>query len=218
MTKPNFTDITVVLDRSGSMHSLVDDVIGGFDKFIEDQKQIEGEANLTLVQFDHKYEFVYNNVPINKVGKLEYHPRGTTALLDAVGRAINETGERLSKLKEEERPSKVVFVIITDGLENSSREFKKNQIKNMIEEQTNRWQWEFIYLGANQNAFNEAQDIGINVNNAVNFGANSSGCAAAFTAYSGAVSNARRGRRSSDGSYYNWEDKVACEVSVSENS
>ena len=119
----NLTDITVVLDRSGSMTTVMHDVTGGFDKFIEEQKKVQGEALLTLVQFDTEYEFVHKAKNIKDIPKLEFMPRGMTALLDAMGRAITETGERLRNMKEEDRPGKVICLIITDGQENSSKEY-----------------------------------------------------------------------------------------------
>ncbi len=133
--RSDLTDITLVVDRSGSMQEIQSDAEGGVNAFIEKQAEEPGEALLTLVQFDTEYEFVHKGVPIEKVPKYELAPRGMTALLDAVGRAINETGERLAKMPEPDRPGLVIFVIMTDGMENSSKEFTKSQIKEMIEEQ-----------------------------------------------------------------------------------
>jgi len=156
MTDKNYTDITVVLDRSGSMNSCMDDTIGGFNTFLKEQKEQEGKATLTLVQFDHEYLVMHDAVDINEVPDLDeetYCPRGMTALLDAVGRRVVETGERLKKLPEKERPGNVVFVVITDGCENSSKEFKLDKIKEMVTKQTEKWNWSFVYLGANQDAW-----------------------------------------------------------------
>ncbi|MCL4855279.1 MAG: hypothetical protein KJZ78_28285 [Bryobacteraceae bacterium] len=121
------------------------------------------------MQFDTEYEFLARGVPAHAMKPYELVPRGMTALLDAVGRAINETGERLSKLPEADRPGLVVFVVMTDGEENSSKEFTKPQIKKMIEEQTTRYQWQFTFLGADQDAFAEAADMGIAADGAANF-------------------------------------------------
>ena len=121
--RTDLTDITMVIDRSGSMQSIRSDAEGGINSFIEQQKQEPGEANVTLVQFDADYEFVHSGVPIRQVPAFKLVPRGSTALLDAVGRAINETGARLAAMDEVQRPGLVVFVIVTDGEENSSREF-----------------------------------------------------------------------------------------------
>ncbi len=159
--RQELTDITVVLDRSGSMHSCQSDAEGGLNRFIDDQKKQPGEANFTLVQFDTEYEFVHRGIPIKSVPHCSLVPRGNTALLDAVGRAIVETGERLAKLPEADRPGLVVFVVITDGEENSSKEFSLTRIKEMIQHQQDVYKWQFIYLGANQDAFAEAGAMGI---------------------------------------------------------
>ena len=115
----------------------------------------------TLVQFDHEYQFVHRGIPIRTVPHCQLVPRGNTALLDAVGRAIVETGERLSKMNEADRPALVVVVIITDGQENASKEFSRTKIKEMISHQQSAYKWQFTYLGANQDAFAEAGSLGI---------------------------------------------------------
>ena len=159
--RTDLTDITVVMDRSGSMQSRRTDAEGGLNAFIEKQKTEPGEAVFTLVQFDNVYEFVHTAVPIKSVPPYTLVPRGgSTALLDAVGRAINETVHRLAKMNEADRPGLVIFVIITDGEENSSKEFKKAQIKAMIQHQTAVYGWQFTFLGANQDAFAEGGGIG----------------------------------------------------------
>ena len=182
--KENKTDITVVLDRSGSMESIASDTKGGFDSFVNDQKKMPGEVELTLVQFDTEYEFVHKGKPIKEVPALDFHPRGGTALLDAMGRAIRETGERLEKMPEHDRPGKVVFVVITDGLENSSREFSKKQINEMVKHQTDRYNWQFVYLGANQDAIQEGQQLGISAINSMTYAPTGKGVAVAFAATS----------------------------------
>ena len=159
--KADLTDITLVVDRSGSMASVREDAEGGVNTFITDQAKEPGEALLTLVQFDTEYEFLHKGVPVSQVPKYELVPRGMTALLDAVGRAINETGERLSKMPDQDRPSLVIFVVMTDGEENSSKEFTKAHIREMIEHQQNVYNWQFTFLGANQDAFAEAGGLGI---------------------------------------------------------
>jgi hypothetical protein len=158
----DLTDLTLVIDRSGSMSACKDDAQGGVNEFIKRQKEVPGDCNFTLVQFDTIYEFLHTAKPIREVS-LDYvlHPRGGTALLDAVGRAIRETGERLSKMTEKDRPALVVFVIVTDGQENSSKEFTKAKVKEMIEHQQKNYNWKFSYLGANQDAFAEGGALGI---------------------------------------------------------
>jgi hypothetical protein len=167
--KTDLTDITLVVDRSGSMQQIRSDAEGGVNAFIESQAREPGEALLTLVQFDTEYEFVHQGAPIGDVPKYQLVPRGSTALLDAVGRAINETGARLSAMPEAERPGLVIFVVMTDGLENSSREFSKAQVKEMIERQQSVYSWHFTFLGANQDAFAEAGGMGIHAAGAAQF-------------------------------------------------
>jgi hypothetical protein len=182
--RQDLTDITVVLDRSGSMATVINDTIGGFNKFVDDQKKASGAANFTLVQFDTEYEFVHRAINIKDVPSLVFQPRGATALLDAIGKAIVETGERLDKMPEHDRPSKVVFVIITDGEENSSKEYKKARINELIKQQSEKYQWQFVFLGANQDALKEADSLGISTANAMNFSATAVGVKNSFSATS----------------------------------
>lgn len=167
--RKDLTDVTVVMDRSGSMIQCREDAEGGLNAFIEEQKAHPGDCTFTLVQFDDEYEFVHKAVPIKDVPKCILQPRGWTALLDALGKAINETGERLAAMEEDERPSLVAFVVVTDGLENSSKEFTKSQIKEMIERQTNDYQWQFTFLGADQDAFEEAGGLGFSHDTTSNY-------------------------------------------------
>jgi uncharacterized protein YegL len=167
--RTDLTDITLVVDRSGSMQDIRTDAEGGVNAFVENQANEPGEAYLTLVQFDTEYEFLHKGVPIGQVPKYNLVPRGATALLDAIGRAINETGERLSKMNETDRPGLVVFVVMTDGLENSSREFSKSRIKEMIQHQQEKYGWQFTFLGADQDAFAEADALGIDQAGAARF-------------------------------------------------
>jgi hypothetical protein len=168
--RQDLTDLTVVLDRSGSMHACRSDAEGGLNSFIARQKELPGECTFTLVQFDTVYEFVHKAIPLRTVPHCHLEPRGNTALLDAVGRAIVETGERLRTLPEADRPGLVVFVIITDGQENSSREYTKARVREMIEHQQNVYKWQFTYLGANQDAFAEAGSMGIHLAGVADFG------------------------------------------------
>ena len=159
--RTDLTDITMVIDRSGSMQSIRTDAEGGINSFIDQQKREPGEALLTLVQFDTDYEFVHSGTPIRQVPAFALVPRGATALLDAAGRAINETGARLAAMSEADRPALVVFVIVTDGQENSSREFKREKIREMIQHQQSVYKWQFTFLAANQDAFAEGASMGI---------------------------------------------------------
>ncbi len=192
--KTNLTDITVILDRSGSMEVIKDDTIGGLRTFVEEQKKLPGEATFTLVQFDNEYEVVHATTPIRDVGDLELVPRGSTALLDAIGRTVNETGARLGAMPEADRPGKVLVVIITDGLENSSREFTRDKVFEMIKHQREAYQWEFNFLGANQDAIAVGVAMGVASTNAMCFAANTRGVNDAFKATARAAGAYRGGK------------------------
>lgn len=170
--RENLTEMVFVLDRSGSMRSLTADTIGGFNELIEKQKKIEGDAYVTTVLFDHEYELLHDHVALGEVAPLtdkEYFARGSTALLDAVGRTINAVGARLAATPEEERPAHVVFVITTDGMENASREYTAKQVREMVEHQQQKYSWQFVFLGANMDAVSEAGKLGISASHAANF-------------------------------------------------
>lgn len=163
--KKNLTEIVVVLDESGSMGSCKQDTIGGFNEFLDTQSKIEGEANFTFVKFSDYYKVVNEGSPIEHVAKLNennYSPSFSTALLDAVGKTINSIGNRLAKTPEDERPAKVIVTVITDGYENSSREFTKKQIFDMVKHQREKYDWEFLFLGADIDSW--GGEIGINTN------------------------------------------------------
>ena len=187
MPKPGFTDISIVLDRSGSMHEIADDTIGSFNAFVADQGKAPGEVRLSLVLFDHEYDRVYDAVPLASVPPLTpqtYQPRGNTALLDAIGRTILATGRRLERMAEPDRPERVIFVILTDGHENSSREFTRDKVFAMISHQRDVYRWHFEFLGANQDAISTAGAIGIPAADSLTFGANPAGVARSGAAVS----------------------------------
>jgi len=205
--KDNLTEIVFILDRSGSMSNLVTDTIGGFNSFIEIQKQEDGEAILTTILFDDQYEILHNGVDIKAVKLLttkEYSARGMTALLDAIGKTINTVGDRLSKTKEEDKPSKVIFVITTDGQENSSKEFTQSKVKEMIKHQTNNYSWKFLFLGANIDAVSTAQNFGISGQFASNYTANSRGIGTLYSSVSKSVASYRTDGEIQD----NWNDEI----------
>ncbi|MFO0217896.1 MAG: VWA domain-containing protein [Planctomycetota bacterium] len=167
--RADLTDITLVVDRSGSMAAIREDAEGGVNTLIAEQAKQPGECLITLVQFDQKYEFVQRGISARQCPPYKLGPRGMTALLDAVGRAINETGARLAALPESDRPGLVVFVISTDGHENSSREFTREQVKQMIAHQQTVYNWQFTFLAANAEAFAEAGGMGIATEHAAQF-------------------------------------------------
>lgn len=181
--KKDSAEIVFILDRSGSMGSMAQEAISGFNAFLEDQKKLPGEARLTLVLFDHEYTLVYGGKDIKSAEPLcdhTYVPRGCTALLDSIGRTIDDVGKRLNEMAEEERPGKVLVAILTDGLENASSDFTKAKISEMISHQREKYAWEFVFLAANQDAISEAAKIGINANLSMNYCCDSAGYKGAF--------------------------------------
>lgn len=187
MTRPNSTEIVAVIDRSGSMAPIRQETISGFNVFVEEQRRVPGEARMTLVQFDDRYELNFSGVPLGDVAPLNaetYVPRGYTALLDAVGKTIKDVGARLSKQLEHERPSRVVFLIVTDGQENHSRKYSYSKVKEMVEHQKSQYSWQFIFLGANIDAFGVADDIGVGRGMSINYFASSRGVWNAYKAAS----------------------------------
>jgi uncharacterized protein YegL len=191
----NLTEIIFLLDRSGSMSGLENDTIGGFNSFIERQCQLEGETLLTTVLFDDQYEVLWNGKDAKKVRltSKEYFVRGTTALLDAAGKTILDVGHRLSKTPEEQRPGSVIFVITTDGMENASREFTYEKVKELIKHQQEKYSWEFIFMGANIDAAEEAESLGISKENAFDFEASEVGVEKMYNVMCEAVTFKRQG-------------------------
>ena len=169
------TDITMILDRSGSMRTIASDAIGGVNNFIQEQKKVEGEASFTFVQFDDRYEVVYDDVNLKEVEGVELQPRGMTALLDAVGKTIKKTQKRLNTGCQSCKPDKVIFVIITDGYENASTKFTQQDIAKMIKHQQDKHGWDFVFLGANQDSFTVAQQFNIKPQFVSNYCATSDG-------------------------------------------
>jgi hypothetical protein len=179
------TEIVVVLDRSGSMGSISKSTVEGFNTFLNEQKNAEGEAFMTLIQFDDRYEMNYKSMPINEVPELiereTYIPRGSTALYDSVGKTINEL----------QTDRDVVFVIITDGHENASREFKGEAIKKMIETLETENKWKFLYLGANQDAITAGAAIGVKASNSMSWAASEDGVTNTFYSMSANIGTYR---------------------------
>jgi von Willebrand factor type A domain len=213
MTKPNSTLLVMVLDRSGSMSDIAKDVIGGCDTFIKAQAKAPGECRITLCQFDTEYQEVWTLRDIQNVPSIGtfYSPRGSTALNDAVARTIMSVGSELANRSEDERPATVIFMIVTDGQENASVEFGgpngKARIKSMIAHQTEKYGWKFTYLGANVDAFTEAQSYGIAPSAAVNFAATKKGMMGTYEAMSASVLRSRVSGE--DVSYTNAERSLA---------
>ncbi|MGE6752797.1 vWA domain-containing protein [Rossellomorea sp. NPDC071047] len=189
------TEIIFLLDRSGSMGGLEHDTIGGFNAFIEKQSRLPGKTVVTTVLFDDKYEQLWTEIEADKVRLTpeDYYVRGMTALMDAVGKTILDVGHRLAKLEEAKRPGKVIFVITTDGMENASVEFSASKVKDLISHQQERYNWEFIFLGANINAAEEALKIGIDLESSYQFEASAKGVEKMYDIVSEAVFEKRSG-------------------------
>lgn len=194
--KQDYTHIAVVLDASGSMEVTRSDTIGGFNRFIEDQRKEPGEATLSLTLFNTELKPRLRFEPLLKVGELtkeQYQPSGMTALLDAIAYTIQSTGQHLADMPEDQRPSRVIFVIMTDGQENSSKVWRKSAIKELIEHQQQHYAWQFMFLGANQDAFYEAGGLGIGAGQTMNYAANDKGTQDAFSSVSHSVARYRSG-------------------------
>lgn len=185
-------EIVFILDRSGSMAGLEQDTIGGFNSLIEKQKQRTSRARVSLILFDNRTEVILDRVPIENVGCLseeEYNVRGSTALLDAVGRSVRHIERVHQKMNVENRPEKTLFIITTDGMENSSVEYSLDQVKQLIERQKERDHWEFLFLGANIDAVQTAGRMGIEASRAVNFHADKPGMRKNFCVLVNAISS-----------------------------
>ena len=201
------TELVFILDRSGSMGGLESDTIGGFNSVLSKQKKEEGYANITTVLFDDKYELLHDRCILRKVPDItanEYFVRGSTALLDAVGKTISKMINVQRQATEEERAEKVMFVIITDGMENASEEYSYSQINKMIDHQKKNYDWEFIFLGANIDAAEVAGRFGIAKDRAANYHADSKGTLLNYEVISNTVSQLRE-KGSIDG---DWKEKI----------
>lgn len=159
MTEQNYTHVTLVVDRSGSMTSVKSDAQGAINKFLEEQRLQPGVMTFSMVQFDNVVDILHQFTPIENVKDYELIPRGWTALFDATGIAIQKTGEILSELPEEKRPGNVLVAVVTDGAENSSKEYTFEQLKKMIQDQQEIYGWHFAFLGADTSSW-QGQNLG----------------------------------------------------------
>ena len=162
--RDDLTQIVCILDRSGSMGGLERDTIGGFNAFIAEQKKVAGEGKVTVVLFDDKYDLLWEGKALKDLPVMtaeHYHVRGSTALLDAIGKSIVTVGADLDKMTDSEKPGRVIFMIITDGQENCSKEYRQEKVKEMIEHQQNKYSWQFIFLSADLSSADLARSVGI---------------------------------------------------------
>lgn len=187
-------ELVFVLDRSGSMAGLEDDTIKGFNSLLNKQRSETGEVIVTTVLFDHAYELLHDRINLNSINNIsekEYYVRGSTALLDAIGYTIDKIGNVQKVTNPEYRADKVLFVITTDGMENASRKYNYKMIKRMVEHQKKKYNWEFIFMGANMDAIAMANQFGIEPNRAVNYHADKKGTNLNFESMSKVVSKLR---------------------------
>ncbi len=198
MMKKGLTELVFILDRSGSMAGLEKDTIGGFNTMLEKQKQAEGEALVSTVLFNHETDIIHDRADIQAVPPLtekDYVPRGSTALLDAVGGAIHHIGNIHKYARAEDVPEHTIFVITTDGMENSSRRYSAEHVKRMIERQKARYHWEFLFLGANMDAVETARRYGIDEDRAVDFYTDTEGVDLEYDVVSATVTSMRSSNR-----------------------
>lgn len=204
----NLTEMVFILDRSGSMEGLVSDTIGGFNSMIDKQKKEEGEAVVTTVLFDNQYEILHNHVNIKDVQPIterEYYARGTTALLDAVGKTIAQVEHRQNFSNGDNTPAKTMVVIITDGYENASQEYTYETVRKMITAQQEKHSWEFIFLGANIDAEEVGGSMGISADRSVNYVSDGDGTTENFAG----ISMAATALRSAEGTINNdWRKNI----------
>ncbi|MBR1822080.1 MAG: VWA domain-containing protein [Clostridia bacterium] len=203
----NLTELVFILDRSGSMAGLEADTIGGFNSMIEKQKREAGEALVSTVLFDSTCAVIHDRVKLDTVAPLterEYYVRGCTALLDAIGGAIHHIGNVHKYAREEDVPAHTLFVITTDGMENASRRYSSDRVKQMIERQKAKYGWEFLFLGANIDAVETAGGLGIDADRAVNYRADRLGTRLNYDVLAEAITQVRCSRPLSA----SWKDRI----------
>ena len=181
--KKGLTELVFILDKSGSMHGLEQDTIGGFNSMLQKQKELDGECRITTVLFDNRYELLHDRIDIRAVSPMtekEYQVGGTTALLDAIGRTVQKLVSVQKNTAKEYRADRVLFVIITDGQENASQEYSSDKVKGLIQLEKEKYGWEFLFIGANIDAVETARHFGINEDRAVNYHADSQGTSVVY--------------------------------------
>ena len=195
--RKGLTEVVFIIDRSGSMSGLEADTIGGFNSMLDKQRKEEGEALISTVLFDDRTEVLYDRVPVGKVEPMndsQYYVKGCTALLDALGGAIHHIANVHKYAREEDVPEKTLFIITTDGMENASREYSYERVKQMVEKERDKYGWEFLFLGANIDAIEVASRCGIVPERAINYECDKSGTALNYRVLSETVSAVRRAK------------------------
>lgn len=215
---PNYTEVAVILDESGSMSPVHDDTIGGFNTLLKTQQETEGNVRLTLAKFDTEFAYIYNNESLHdlkSIDKSDYTPRGGTALLDAIGTTVADMEKRFAGMNADKRPGNILVTVMTDGGENCSKEWTRETVKALLERLTAEG-WEFAFIGANQDAITTAKSYGFQAMNAANYGNNMNGIEAAFLGKSNAIGITRGILSSDDGSLYGSVAKANMEGTVDE--
>ncbi len=205
--KKGLTELVFILDKSGSMGGLETDTIGGYNSMLAKQQEVEGECHITTVLFDNNYELLHDRIDskaVSPISEKEYQVGGSTALLDAIGRTIHKIGNAQKHTADDYRAEKVMFVIITDGEENSSREYSAEKIKAQIERQKEKYGWEFVFLGANIDAIETAGRFGISADRAQNYHSDSEGIELNFRVMSEVVAEYRECSEISKG----WNNEI----------
>jgi uncharacterized protein YegL len=194
MTDPNYTAMLLVIDRSGSMITIRDDMVGGLQALLTDQAAQPGMLTIDVVTFDTVVDWQHHFADPADV-RIELEPRGGTALYDALGASVAQFGQELAKLPDHARPGTVQVVVVTDGEENSSREWTAAAVRKAVTEQTEKYRWDFVFLGANQDAALAAQRVGIQADSALDYSANAGGVAAASVSASRYMKDVRAGSK-----------------------
>ena len=192
--KNNITEVVMIVDKSGSMHGLESDTIGGFNSMIDEQRKKDGQVYVTTVFFNDRYDVIHDRVPLDKVTPItekDYVTAGCTALIDAIGRSVDHISEVHKYIREEDVPENTIFVIITDGMENASRQYSSDQVKKMISRKKEEKNWEFIFLGANIDACETAASFGIDRDRSVDYLADSAGTRKNFSVLGKAIAEMR---------------------------
>ena len=193
--KNNVTELVFILDRSGSMAGFEADTIGGFNSTIEKQRKQDGKVYVSTVLFDNVSEVIHDRVDISEINPMtdaDYEVRGCTALLDAVGGAIHHIGNVHKYARPEDVPEHTVFIITTDGMENASHNYTRSRVREMIKRQTEKYGWEFIFLAANIDAEETAEDIGVRRERAVNYTQDTEGVEATYAVMCEAITSVRK--------------------------
>ncbi len=208
--KKGLTEMVFILDRSGSMHGMETDTIGGFNSMIEQQKKVDGQAFVSTVLFSSTSQVIHDRIDLRQIRPLtenEYRTGGSTALIDAIGQAIHHIGNVHKYAREEDVPEHTVFVITTDGMENASHIYSSNEVKAMIRKEQEKYGWEFLFLGANIDAVETAANIGIRSDRAANFHNDSRGIRTNYESVGRALGNLRRAPASAP-MESSWKDDI----------